>query len=524
MIKSSLFLVCLTLVTNVVSSNIHITLKQQNLEKLYNQTWSVSDPGSPDYLKFWSEQEIRDLVSPPRYIRKNVIDWLVKSGVEPTVIQDRGDSIVFPHHPNVLSNEPLPRSISDHIDVVFGLDLPKVPKTFKQRQVAPGLVGKEVIERLYNIPSLEGPGVDIGVVQYDQSEGFSQSDVHSYQRANGMRARNVTHIIGSEYGDGGEGELDIQMISNLDQATLWFISVDGWIYDFASDFFTWKHYPTIMSHSYGWAEDDQCIIIGCKNFTSADYIRRTNTELAKIALKGVTLLVSSGDAGSPGRTDETCGGSPKTYPVYPGSSPWVLSVGATYVTQSDKQYHYTTPLCKEYGCVNGTVEEETYFNVTQWTSGAGFGIYSEPRNKWQTQAVKDYLYSGVPLPPSNAFNRHGRAYPDVSTVGHSCAVFIGSALQGEDGTSCSSPIMAALIGYVSRQLNSRLGVFTPALYKLYYNQPDVFNDVTVGHSECTEAACCSPSWGFSATHGWDAASGLGSPNVNRIVEELRKFM
>ena len=526
--KFTLFLVFASLFTIVSASDIHITLRQENLDYLYSRAWSVSDPDSAEYLHFWSEKEIRNLVSPSLSNRLEVIKWLTDDlGIPSVQIKDRGDSIVFPYNltfANILRNKPVPDRVQRHIDIIIGLAPPRgVSSRLGRRSVAPGLVGKEVIERLYNV-SLVGDGVDIGVVEYDLGEGFSQADVHSYQAANGIIPRNVTHIIGSDYGDGGEGELDIQMISNLKGANLWFISINGWIYDFASEFFTWKEYPTILSHSYGWAEDAQCSIVTCTNFTSADYIRRTNTELAKIALKGVTMLVSSGDAGSPGRTNEVCMGKPKTNPVYPGSSPWILSVGATYLVADDAHFHYKTQLCKEYGCVNGTIEIETYFNSTDWTSGAGFGIYSEPRNKWQAQAISSYLNSGVQLPPKDAFNRNGRAYPDISTIGHNCAVFIDGALLGEDGTSCSSPVMAALVGYISRQLGSKLGVFAPALYKLYYQHPELFNDVTVGYSECTEATCCSHSWGFKATRGWDVASGLGTPNVGRITEELRKFM
>jgi len=523
-----LFLVLLLLFVNSYASDIHIALRQQNLDYLYSQAWSVSEPDSPNYLQFWSEQEIRDLVSPPLQTRTKVINWLTADLKIPfELIKDRGDSVVIPYSPEAakLLQQDLPADIKKDIDLIIGLEPPRTVGTRlgrRRHSVAPGLVGKEVIERLYNVSALSGK-IDIGVVEYDNEEGFSQSDVNAYQIANGMAPKNVTHIVGTEYCDGGEGELDIQMIANLENSNMWFILIDGWIYDFATEFFTWREYPTILSHSYGWAEDDQCSIIKCINFTSAEYIRRTNTELAKIALKGVTLLVSSGDAGSPGRTNEDCSGKPKINPVYPGSSPWVLSVGATYVEADSTHVQYKTPLCKTYGCVNGSTEIETYFRAVDWTSGAGFGIYSEPTNKWQRRAVAEYLSSGVPLPPNDAFNRDGRAYPDISTIGHNCAVFIDYALLGEDGTSCSAPVMAALVGYISHQLNSPLGVFAPALYKLYYQQPDLFNDVTTGYSECTEYTCCSSLWGFAATKGWDAASGLGTPNVGRITEELRKL-
>nr|QBK87411.1 MAG: peptidase S53 [Marseillevirus LCMAC201] len=528
--KLDLFII-VALVLYTSATDVHIALRQQNLYELYDNAWSVSDPRSPNFLQFWTEEEIRDLVSPPLKVRREIVNWLHTIGVSPQVIQDRGDSIVFPYDPvyakRLMTTKPTLR-VAETIDMIIGLEPgSRIIRSALRGTDEPGYVGREVIERLYNVSSLSG-SVDIGVVQYEGGDGFSQSDLRAYQAANGLVQKNVSakHIIGTKAGPGGEGELDIQMISNLAGANLWFISISGWIYDFASEFFTWKQYPTVLSHSYGWAEDDQCLIVKCTNFTSADYIRRTNTELAKIALKGVTLLVSSGDAGSPGRTAEICTGKPKTNPIFPGSSPWVVSVGATYIIANSTfiQNLYTTPLCQKHGCVSGTLEEETVFNMTQWTSGSGFGIYSEARNKWQNVAVKAYLNSGVHLPPESAYNRHGRAYPDISTVGHNCAVYMYGGLRKEDGTSCSSPVMAALVGYISSRLNTRLGVFTPLLYDLYYTEPGTFNDITVGHSECTEAECCNANWGFEATKGWDAASGLGTPNVDRIVEKLGKYI
>ena len=60
--------------------------------------------------------------------------------------------------------------------------------------------------------------------------------------------------------------------------------------------------------------------------TSEQYVQRSNTEFLKIAARGVSIIVASGDAGSPGRTGEGCQNGINA--VFPGSSPWVTSVGA----------------------------------------------------------------------------------------------------------------------------------------------------------------------------------------------------
>ena len=51
----------------------------------------------------------------------------------------------------------------------------------------------------------------------------------------------------------------------------------------------------------------------------------------KLSLRGITLISSSGDAGSPSRINEDCTSSQKLNPIFPTSSPWVTSVGGTIV-------------------------------------------------------------------------------------------------------------------------------------------------------------------------------------------------
>ena len=60
-----------------------------------------------------------------------------------------------------------------------------------------------------------------------------------------------------------------------------------------------------------------------------------------------------------------------------------------------------------------------------------------------------------------------------------------------------------------------LGFANPTLYKVAAASPDAFNDVTEGNNFCTEVICCKT--GFTAAAGWDATTGLGTPNVDKLV-------
>lgn len=52
-----------------------------------------------------------------------------------------------------------------------------------------------------------------------------------------------------------------------------------------------------------------------------------------------------------------------------------------------------------------------------WTTGGGFADYPA-RPSYQSKFVQTYLDIAPSLPPKGAFNANGRAYPDVSAIGH----------------------------------------------------------------------------------------------------------
>ena len=100
-------------------------------------------------------------------------------------------------------------------------------------------------------------------------------------------------------------DLDLQMEALVAKnADIWFWDDSGWLLSFATNFFNSKNVPNVISMSWGWAEDSQCNITSCGKQTSKMYVDRVNSEYVKIGLRGVSILVSSGDAGAAGRTSE----------------------------------------------------------------------------------------------------------------------------------------------------------------------------------------------------------------------------
>ena len=83
------------------------------------------------------------------------------------------------------------------------------------------------------------------------------------------------------------------------------------------------------------------------------------------------------------------------------------------------------------------------------------------------------------------------------------------------GTSAAAPSFAGIMALVDQKTNARQGVVNPILYPLATTQAAggaaVFHDVTTGNNSVPGQV------GFSATKGFDLASGLGSVDANLLV-------
>ena len=288
--------------------------------------------------------------------------------------------------------------------------------------------------------------------------------------------------------------------------------------------------PQVFSISWGWSESDQCTIdkkgpcVGGKN--SSGFVQVTNSQFAAVTARGVTFMVSSGDSGAHGRTDDGCS-TPKTHPDWPTSCQWITAVGATQIKDGVSNGPFDTPYCQKPtgglpACATGGTEI-TCSTATGAliTSGGGFANYA-PQPAWQSAVVATYLASGAKLPPAGDFNATGRGYPDVSALGHNYLIEVGGQLMQVDGTSCSAPVWGAITGLVNAARIAAgkkvVGFANPAIYQIAAASPAVFHDVTSGSNACTEGGCnggkCT---GFEAAAGWDAATGFGSADVKALI-------
>ena len=80
------------------------------------------------------------------------------------------------------------------------------------------------------------------------------------------------------------------------------------------------------------------------------------------------------------------------------------------------------------------------------------------------------------------------------------------------GTSASTPLWAALVALINQGLQTRLGFINPLLYEV--GSPSAaFFDITQGNNG-----------DYQAKTGWDACTGLGSPNGVALLAALKPLL
>jgi kumamolisin len=117
---------------------------------------------------------------------------------------------------------------------------------------------------------------------------------------------------------------------------------------------------------------------------------------------------------------------------------------------------------------------------------------------WQSSA-------GVP-PSANPGGRVGRGVPDVSgdadpQTGYRVLVDGQQATFG--GTSAVAPLWAGLVALLNERRGTPVGFLNPVLYG---SGDGALRDVTSGDNDLGDAPA------YTAGPGWDACTGLGSPD------------
>jgi kumamolisin len=220
--------------------------------------------------------------------------------------------------------------------------------------------------------------------------------------------------------------------------------------------------PSIISISWG----------GPESSWTSQALSAMDAAFQTAATLGVTVCVAAGDNGS--SDGVTSGGD---HVDFPASSPFALACGGTSLEVQ-----------------GANIAQEVVWNDGAGGGATGGGISSVfPAAAWQSGLqAKSSQGAGIALKMRGVPDVAGNADPET---GYRVRIDGSDTVIG--GTSAVAPLWAALIARINQNTGKAAGYLNPQIYK----SPQVFRDITQGDNGDFEAAT-----------GWDACTGLGSPN------------
>ena len=385
----------------------------------------------------------------------------------------------------------LPTELEGVVEAVLGLDnrpqakthfriRPTVGNAKRQAKGAtPVSYTPEQIASLYGFPSATGQGQCVGIIEL--GGGFRPADLSSYFTSLGVAlpkvlAVSVDHGTNEPTGDpnGADGEvmLDIEVVGAIApqaKIVVYFSpNTDaGFLDAITTAIHDTANQPSVISISWG----------GPESTWTAQAMSAMDDAFQAAATMGITVCVASGDNGS---SDGVNDGS--DHVDFPASSPFALACGGTSLRASQ-----------------AAIVSEVVWNDGAGEGSGGGGISSYfPAPAWQAGATATNRQGETePLTKRGVPDVAGNADPET---GYEVRIDGSNTVIG--GTSAVAPLWAALLARVNQRTGTPAGYLNPRLYQ----NPHALRDITQGNNG-----------DFDATAGWDACTGLGSPNGSLLA-------
>src|SRR5262249_14164578 len=220
---------------------------------------------------------------------------------------------------------------------------------------------------------------------------------------------------------------------------------------------------------------------------SPQFMHGMDEALADAAALGITVCCAAGDDGSANMPE---GWDGEAHADFPSASPFALGCGGTRLEVAERR-----------------IKSETVWNARERGTGGGVSSFFR-RPPYQRNAK---------VPPRPAPSG-GRGVPDVAgnadpATGYK--IFINGKPDSAGGTSAVAPLMAGLIARINEHLVKSTGRTAGFINPLLYT-PDfraVFRDITEGNNDVRGRL----KGKYPAPPGWDACTGLGVPDGQRLV-------
>jgi kumamolisin len=402
----------------------------------------------------------------------------------PGSVQSSPARVVHRHRTGGLS---VPEALDGVITAVLGLDdRPQARAQFRVAAADSDSVSYTPVElgEIYAFPAgTDGTGQTVAIIEL--GGGYEQRDLDAYFSGLGVGSPRVSAVgvdgAANEPGKdptGADGEvlLDIEVVGALSPKAAIVVyfapNTDAGFVDAVAQATRATPVPTAMSISWGQSEDQW----------TAQARTALDEALVDAASLGVTVTAAAGDNGS---SDGASDGA--SHVDFPASSPHVLACGGTRLDATVTG-------------ATSSVTSETVWNDGPGRGATGGGVSDAfARPTWQSA-------EGV---PGASTSTSGRGVPDVAgnadpQTGYQVLVDGKRSVYG--GTSAVAPLWAALIARLAESLGEPLGLIQPKLYAARSG----FRDITAGDNGA-----------FTAAPGWDACTGLGSPEGEALLAALR---
>ncbi|KAA1474763.1 family S53 protease [Dentipellis sp. KUC8613] len=506
---------------------LRIALVQNDPKGLEDKLLSVSTPGSPDHGNHLSKEEVEAFVSPKPESVSAVQSWLSSHAISSQAVSPAGDWLsinitvdqanalldaefsTFTHKTTgkqavrTLSYS-IPADLKAHLSfihptVAFPVQLVGSPvvTSKSKKQAAPTNSSPAAdytcaeqftptcAQDMYGIPATPAKQTSNRIaVSGFGDQWASQSDFQIFAEIFRPDLYNATFSVdlvdggvNNQDSPGDEASLDVQYTLGVATGVpTEFVSVgsdnedgiDGFL-DILTTLLNEADTPNVLTTSYSFNEPDLPFSIA--NSLCNAY--------AQLGARGTSALFSSGDGGVGGGGSNT--DCTTFIPTFPSTCPFVTSVGATDVFDSE--------------------------TGAAFSSGGFSNLFPIP--SYQAADVTSYLKT-IGNTNKGLFNASGRAFPDISARATSYQIIVNGFGLSVQGTSCSTPLLASLFALLNDELisagKSPLGFLNP----LIYANKKAFTDITTG----TNPGCGTN--GFSSAVGWDPVTGVGAPTYSAL--------
>jgi kumamolisin len=417
----------------------------------------------------------------------------------------------------------IPQELSGIVTSITGLDNRQFAKPHfrirrgaAQAMAAPNAVGANPhvaqipagfspiqLADLYNFPkSQDGTGQTIGILEL--GGGFRQNELNTYFTNLGIKPPKVSVASFPNGGTNSPGTnaldpqnpdvevlLDIEVAGSIapgahivvyfapDASDQSFLDVmNAMVHDATNR-------PDIISISWGGPEDE-----------TTDQFRNDFDQLLQSAAQmGITVCAAAGDSGSADFAANDKNWDHHAHVDFPASSPNILACGGTQITAS----------------------KTAISNEVVWHDGPNDGTGGGVSRKFPQPAYQQNIDHQAAVNPAGPVMRgvpdvagdaapdsgyqilcDGQRFPDPS-----------KSLPPVGGTSAVAPLWAGLVARMNQALPKPAGFINALLYEVPASAA-AFHNITQGNNG-----------DYKAGKGWNACTGLGSPNGQNLLKALQ---